>query len=265
MTVITLTTDFGPGSHYSGQMKGVISSRAPQAAVVDLCHTIRRHDIAQAAMIIESSWRFFPAATIHIVVVDPGVGGGRQIILLTVDGHYFIVPDNGVVSRLPLAHPQARCFVVQRPDLYLNPLSRTFHGRDIMAPVAAHLASGGRPADYGPQISIRRLITLPPIPPPKFEAGRLNGVILDIDSFGNIITNIKAADLARLAGPPAARLNNHRITLMVESYEQAAPGGALLIINSSDALEIAVNQGRAADLLEAEIGMPVIIEANSKI
>ncbi|MFW8602108.1 SAM hydrolase/SAM-dependent halogenase family protein [Desulfobacterota bacterium M19] len=265
MTVITLTTDFGSGSHYSGQMKGVISSRAPRATVVDLCHTIRRHDIAQAAMIIESSRRFFPAATIHIVVIDPGVGGERQIILLTVDDHYFIAPDNGVLSRLPLAHPQAKCFIVQRPDLYIKPLSRTFHGRDIMAPAAAHLASGGRPADLGPEISPRRLITLPLPPAPEFKEGRLSGVILDIDFFGNITTNIKAADLAPLSGPLTARLNNHKITLMAESYEQAAPGGTLLIINSSDALEIAVNQGRAADLLEAEIGMPVIIEAGGGI
>ncbi len=264
MTVITLTTDFGPGSHYSGQIKGVLSSRAPRAAVVDLCHTIRRHDIAQAAMIIESSRRFFPPAAIHIVVVDPGVGGGRQIVLLTVDDHYFIAPDNGVLSRLPLTHPQARCFIVQRPDLYLKPLSRTFHGRDIMAPAAAHLASGRRPEDFGPEISPRRLISLPLIPPPEFEEGRLRGVILDIDSFGNIATNIKAADLAHLSTPLAARLNNHKITLMAESYEQAAPGRPLLIINSSDALEIAVNQGRAADLLQAEIGMPVIIEADGR-
>ncbi len=265
MAIITLTTDFGPGSHYGGQMKGVLSSQAPRAAVIDLCHTIRRHDIAQAAMIIASSWRFFPAAAIHIVVVDPGVGGERQIILLTVDGHYFIAPDNGVLSRLPLAHPQARCFIVQRPDLYLKPLSRTFHGRDIMAPAAAHLASGGQPADFGPEISPRRLITLPLIPPPKFEGGKLSGVILDIDSFGNITTNIKAADLAHLSTPLAARLNSHKITLMAESYEQAAPGRPLLIINSSDALEIAVNKGRAADLLQAEIGMPVILEASGRI
>ncbi len=265
MTVITLTTDFGPGSHYGGQMKGVISSRAPRATIVDLCHTIRRHDIAQAAMIIASSWRFFPAAAIHIVVVDPGVGGGRQIILLTVNGHYFIAPDNGVLSHLPLAHSLAKCFIIQRPDLYLKPLSRTFHGRDIMAPVAAHLASGGQPADCGPEISPRRLITLPLIPPPKVKDGQLHGIILDIDSFGNIITNIKAADLTPLSGPLAGRLNNHKITLMAESYEQAAPGRALLIINSSDTLEIAVNKGRAADLLGAGIGMPVIIEAGGRI
>ncbi len=264
MALITLTTDFGPGSRYSGQMKGVISSRAPRAAIIDLCHTIRRHDIAQAAMIIESSWRFFPAAAIHIVVVDPGVGGARQIILLTVGGHYFLTPDNGVVSRLPLNHPQVRCFIVQRPDLYLSPLSRTFHGRDIMAPVAAHLALGERPEDYGPEISPRQLITLPLPPPPAWDGGQLRGIITDIDSFGNIITNIKTADLALLSTPFSARLNNTRINLMAESYEQAAPGRPLLIINSSDSLEIAVNQGRAADLLEAEIGMPLIIEADGK-
>ncbi len=264
MTVITLTTDFGPDSHYSGQMKGVISSRAPRAAVIDLCHTIRRHDVAQAAMIIASSWRFFPPAAIHIVVVDPGVGGERHIILLTVGGHYFITPDNGAVSRLPLNHPETRCFIVQRPDLYLKPLSRTFHGRDIMAPVAARLSLEGRAQDYGPEIPPRRLITLPLPPPPKFNSGRLRGVITDIDYFGNITTNIKSADLARLSTPFSARLNNTRITLMAESYEQAAPGRPLLIINSSDSLEIAVNQGRAADLLQAEIGMPVIIETDDR-
>lgn len=259
--IITLTTDFGLADGYVAAIKGVILSRTPAATIVDLCHAIRPQDILQAAYIIKDTFDSFPAGAIHVVVVDPGVGSERGIIVLAAHGHLFLGPDNGVFSLL--IGPGAQAFLANRPDLHRQPLSRTFHGRDIMAPLAAHLAAGHRPEALGSPIALEQLSVLQ-APLSSFSAvtRQVYGCVIRIDHFGNLITNISQGEVEQLgAGPSALRLTvgPHYISSCRESYSQAAPGQPLMLINSSGLIEIAINQGHAASSLAIKIYDSVIL------
>lgn len=260
LPLITLTTDFGLADEYVGVMKGVIACRAPQARVIDLCHAVPPQDIRHAAYLLQASWRYFPPATLHVVVVDPGVGSERRVVLLTMDHGRFLAPDNGVLTPL-LDEPDCRAHAVTNSALFLAPLSSTFHGRDLFAPVAAALATGTPPAAAGPALDPSALVRLP-IAQPRIDpaAGTVDGEVVAIDRFGNLITNLSRACLAALAdhpGPPLVSLDGRPLGTIRRAYADAAPGEALALFGSRDTLEIAINQDHAARNLGAAIGSRV--------
>jgi len=263
--IITLTTDFGLADEYVGVMKGVILARAPAATIVDLCHGVERQDVMGAALLIKSAYAFFPKGTIHIVVVDPGVGSARRLMVLLADGHIFLAPDNGVLSQLLHPDTGAAAYEIQCENNYLSPLSSTFHGRDILAPVAAGLAAGLDPAATGPRLDLRELQKIA-VEKPHIDAGqgKITGKITYRDHFGNLQTNIGEKSLQ---GIWDKRGRSIKITVkekvisgIRDSYAAAAPGDLLAIINSRGFVEIAANQGDAAAILGAGPGDIVVLE-----
>ena len=263
--IITLTTDFGLADEYVGVMKGVILTRAPDAAIIDLSHAIERQNIRQAAWLIKSAYRFFPDRTIHVVVVDPGVGSRRKLILLQSDEHLFLAPDNGVLTLLLAPEYFQAAYEVQCEQYYLTPVSSTFHGRDILAPVAAQLAAGLEPAAAGPAIS-RQTLEMVAKGAVKTDRGRgsITGEIIGRDHFGNLRTNIEADSLRKLYGKDAstARVSVKGKTIIgvQDAYDAEAPGEILAIIGSRGFLEIAVNRGDAARILDAVTGDTVTVD-----
>lgn len=262
--IITLTTDFGLVNEYVGVMKGVILARAPQATIVDLSHAIERQNIRQAALLIKSAFRFFPDKTIHLVIVDPGVGSNRKLILLQTERHLFLGPDNGVLGLLLEAEHFQAAYEVQCEQYYLAPMSATFHGRDILAPVAAHLAAGLDPAAVGPVIA-RQTLKKPELAEARIDSiqATITGEITGKDHFGNLQTNITASSLNKLCGKEKSKalvtIGNETIAGIQTAYVHKAPGEILAIVGSRGVLEIAVNQGNAATLLDAGIGDEVTI------
>ena len=263
--IITLTTDFGLADEYVGVMKGVILARAPAATIVDLCHGVERQDVMGAALLIKSAYAFFPKGTIHIVVVDPGVGSQRRLMLLLADGHLFLAPDNGVLSLLLAPDSGAAAYEIQCEHYYLSPLSSTFHGRDILAPVAAALAAGLDPAEPGPRLDLRDLHRIAAEEPQiDAEQGKITGKIISRDHFGNLQTNINEKCLQGLWDKRdrgiKITIRGRVISVIRDFYAAAAPGELLAIINSRGFVEIAVNQGDAAVNLKAGPGETVVLE-----
>ncbi len=269
--VITLTTDFGTDDVYVATMKGVILSINPRVAIVDICHAIQPQNIAQAAFVLSTAYHYFPEGTIHIVVVDPGVGTERRAVLLVTPSAFFIAPDNGVLSYIieeaslelegqssigegqrQLGHG-LQAFALTNPHFWCYPVSATFHGRDIFAPVAAHLSSGIPVQDFGEPIDT--LFTFP-LPRPQIkEDGVLAGYVIHIDHFGNLITTFKQEDLPK--GRIFIEVAGHIIEGISQSYAEASE--LLAIIGSSGNLEISLKNGNAARLLRAKIGNEVSI------
>ncbi len=249
--VITLTTDFGTADPYVGIMKGVILRINPQVIIVDLCHEIAPQNIAQATFLLKTAFRFFPPQTIHVVVVDPGVGGKRRAIILRTGEAYFIAPDNGVLSGVLEESTDYQAFSISNPKFWLHPVSSTFHGRDIFAPVAAHLSRGVPLEQFGEPAS--DLVTLP-LPRPEVKGDLIVGQVIHIDHFGNLITNIEEE---LLKGELSLEIQGHRIGKLSPCYE--AGEELLALIGSTGNLEIAVKNGSAAERLKARIGTPVRI------
>ena len=265
--IITLTTDFGLADEYVGVMKGVILSRAPGTTIIDLSHAIERQNIRQAALLIKSAYRFFPKNTIHLVVVDPDVGTKRKLILLQADGHFFLAPDNGVLGLfLEPEHFQA-AYEVQCEKYYLTPVSTTFHGRDILAPVAAHLTAGLDPKAVGPVIALQTLNIIERAEV-KIDRnkGTIVGEIINVDHFGNLQTNISGSSLNEFNEVDSSKvkvlLKGKAIVGIQGAYAHKARGEMLIILGSRGFLEIAINQGNAAISLGAGIGDSVKIEVN---
>jgi len=264
MSIITLLTDFGVSDEFVGVMKGVILSVNPAARIVDITHAVDPQDILQAAFLIHAAWSYFPTGTVHVVVIDPGVGSRRSIVAVQKEGHIFLAPDNGVLTLLLEAHGIEEAVRVENPDFFLHPVSDTFHGRDIFAPVSAHLSAGLVLRQLGTDILPRQLTRLSI---PKSKAIRpnvLSGVILSVDRFGNLITNIHQSELKRIDEPsdgrvPEITIGNQTIIGIHRSFHQAPAGGSLAIIGSRRYLEIAVNRGNAAALFNAKRGDPVCV------
>ena len=256
--VITLTTDFGTRDAFVGIMKGVILRAAPRAHIVDLTHGIPPQNVVAGAYALASAVRFFPGGTIHVAVVDPGVGTRRRALAVETDDGWFVGPDNGIASLAAPASKVRRVFDVSRSRVRLRPVSRTFHGRDVFAPVAAALAAGIDPASLGrPTKAMERL----PERTARRRGRTLVGEVLFQDVFGNLATSITRADLAR-AGFLGRRLSitidGHVIPLR-SSYASVPAGRAVGLVNSADLVEIAVNRGSAADALAIGIGARVTI------
>lgn len=258
MTIITLTSDFGLSDPYVGIMKGVLLSRAPEAKLVDLSHQLPPQDINAAGHTLQAALPFFPAATIHVAVVDPGVGSSRQIICLACHDQLLLAPDNGLLS--PFLSQADWCRQVSNKNLFLSPLSATFHGRDIFAPVAAALATGLDPAQLGVRLELDSLQQHRPAEP-LLSPGEILGEISHIDHFGNCLTTITTSHLPEQS-------KHHRLTVhlagltisgLVHSYSQGIPDQALALISSTNQLEIALPNDSAAKKLQLFVGQPIKI------
>lgn len=264
MSIITLLTDFGLNDEYVGTMKGVILSVNPSATIIDITHNIDPHDIIQAAFTIKSSYKFFPEGTVHLVVVDPGVGGSRTIIAIEMAGHTFLAPDNGILTLLVEERNIDKIIRVDNKKFFLKSISQTFHGRDIFAPVSAHISSGIKINDIGTPINKNELVKLS-IPEPRIsDKGELVGTIVSIDHFGNLITNIDSNCLKNFCRPefrkkPEINIANSKISGLSESYENSSPNSPLIIVGSRGYLEIAINCGSAKSYFKAEKGNTITV------
>ncbi len=261
--IITLTTDFGLRDEYVGVMKGVILSRAPQATIIDLTHNIQPHDIRDASIIIQSAYSYFPSGTVHLVVVDPGVGSGRNILAVEADDHFFIAPDNGTLSTILTETTNHRVHQVTNLDLFTDQVSSTFHGRDIMTPIAAALADGMDISFVGPAISVEDSVKMvQPGVRISTDGRQLTGEVIHIDHFGNIRTSISRSALqdhlnTRL---PSIIIGDHTIYEISTSYSEQDQGRPVALFDSRNYLEIAVNRGDAAKVLACRIGDVVTIQ-----
>ncbi len=270
--LITLLTDFGENGTYVGAMKGVMLGIVPGATLVDISHQVSPQDIQQAASILAGVYAYYPAHTVHLIVVDPGVGSTRRAIAMQTGRGLFVAPDNGVLSYVQRAEPDARVVVLENSQYWRPNPSHTFHGRDIFSPAAAHLAAGvplqelGSPCDDAVQL---------PVPPLEVGAGFVRGEIVRIDHFGNALTNITELqwldeDTVELVPPHAAPLRFdarrarvmfgwHTLSGMHQTYSRVSIGQALVLVGSSGELEISVNQGRAEEKLGIKVGDPVTL------
>ncbi len=262
--IITLTTDFGLKDPYVGQMKGAILKRNISSRIFDLTHAINPHDILAGAVTIRTSYRYFPDGTIHLVVVDPEVGSQRGILAAKGDNHLFIAPDNGLLSLLVKDEKIQRIHRVENSSLFPAEVSGTFHGRDIMAPVAAALAAGLPIDRVGPEVSFSDCVQLD-IPEPEIDNNRISGQMLHIDHFGNIKTNITTRHLSRFqpATFTGITISNYTINAISSTYNDQPPGELVALIDSSGYLEIAVNRGNAAELTGCSAGDPIIVQYGS--
>jgi S-adenosyl-L-methionine hydrolase (adenosine-forming) len=256
--VITITTDFGHKGPFVGVMKGVILSRHPQARLIDLTHEIVVHWPAEAGFWLSRAHGYFPSGTVHVAVVDPGVGTSREIVVVTAGGHAFLAPDNGLLAPLAGRTADARIIRVEASALArigIHNVSATFHGRDIFAPLAAELAAGRlRPEELGEVVD-----TLVPswVEEPTVTAHAVAGVVISIDHFGNLITNIEAGLLKHFAAPQV-HSGNH-VFRLERTYADSRPGEYLALVNSFGVVEIACAEGSAASGLGLGRGAPVSV------
>jgi len=253
--VITLTTDFGLSDHFVGTMKGVILGICPEARIVDISHDVGAYAITEGAFLLAQAYRYFPRGTVHVVVVDPGVGTARRAILAEAAGQYFVAPDNGVLSMIYLQEKH-KVRWVSAEKYFLKPVSRTFHGRDIFAPVGAHLARGVAPAKFGKLITdYMRLNFEKPV---RTARRGWTGTILKIDRFGNLITNFPAADFPDLeARPFELSVGLETVARFARNYAERGPGELFVIVGSSGYLEVSASQASAAKMLGCGVGAPV--------
>ncbi|MCG6879850.1 MAG: SAM-dependent chlorinase/fluorinase [Deltaproteobacteria bacterium] len=251
MGIITLLTDFGLKDPYVGIMKGVILGLNRAVSIVDLTHRIKPGDINGAACVLQESFSFFPPSTIHVAVVDPGVGTDRRPILVKSRNHFFVGPDNGLFWPIIQSDPQVLMVHLTNQNYFLPRISRTFHGRDIFAPVAGHLSLGIDPLAMGERFT--NPIRLPH-ETPTLKGDTLLGRAVRVDYFGNVITNIHREELARFLGnrQMLIRVGKETIEGVVNTYADGPKGKLLALFGSTDHLEIAVNSGRADRLLNID-------------
>jgi S-adenosyl-L-methionine hydrolase (adenosine-forming) len=258
--IITLTTDYGLNDHLVGTMKGVILGIQPEARIVDVSHQVTPFDILDGALIIGGAYSYFPPRTVHVVVVDPGVGSHRRPILVTADQFVFVAPDNGVLSLVYDREPSATVRHITSEHYFRRPTSNTFHGRDIFAPVAAWVTKNVSAESFGDPVTDFVRFALPR---PRVADNVLRGVVLRVDTFGNLMTNLTPKDFPRVIAeglPFRLRTGKAEITRLVQSYSQGQPGEPLAILGSGGFLEISVNQGNAAQTCGAGRGTEVVLE-----
>jgi S-adenosylmethionine hydrolase len=269
MPVITLLTDFGLNNEYVGAMKGVILSVNPLATVVDIHHQIDPYDTISAAYQVKAYYSFFPSGTIHIIVVDPGVGGNRRILAVQVNDHIFLSPDNGVLSLVLDGADIKKIHHVENTNYFLKPVSHTFHGRDIFAPVAAHLSLGKELGKIGRPVDIHQICLLDFEKAFFSDEGQLVGRVVSVDRFGNLITNIENHTIDQMLGSVShermeVRIHHQRIKGLSSSFDQAAPKAPLAIIGSRGYLEIAINCGSAQNFFGVANGDRVYVSLSVK-
>lgn len=256
--LITLTTDFGSGSHYVAAAKGVILALNPDVRILDLSHDIPAQDLRQAAFFLAATLPYFPPETLHVVVVDPGVGGQRSILYVELANLRVLVPDNGCWTWLMEGgRRRPRVIRLTEKRFWRSRVSSTFHGRDIFAPVAANLSLGLDPRDLGPIVNDWVRLERPS---PRHDANGIFGEVLYIDRFGNLLTNIPGEALTLDDRPKRVCVAGVEVPRIVRTYSEAEPGTLISLVSSLEWLEVAVSQGNAAQQLGASIGTPVTIE-----
>jgi len=259
--IITLTSDFGLNDHFVGTMKGVILNICPDAEIVDISHAVQPFDVLDGALAIAQSYAQFPSGAVHIVVVDPGVGSARRPIIVASDRHYFVAPDNGVLSLVYAREERIRVYHVTAGHYFLQPVSHTFHGRDIFSPVGAWLAKGVDLSKFGEEVTDFVRFNLPR--PKALDASTVRGIVLKADRFGNLVTNITPQDLPALFEPscPPFRIvvGQCEVTRICTSYVEGAPNELFCILGSMGFLEIAANRASAAQIAGATKGAEVTV------
>jgi S-adenosyl-L-methionine hydrolase (adenosine-forming) len=259
--MITLTTDFGLTEHYVGAMKGVIYSINPAVQLVDITNAVQSFDILDGAIAISQAYSYFPKDTVHVVVVDPGVGGARRPIIATVGQYLFVAPDNGVLSLVYEREERVTVRHITSDHYFHQPVSNTFHGRDIFAPVAAYLSKGVDTAKFGEEITDFVRFAAPR--PKPVGNNQWKGLVLKTDKFGNLVTNITAKDIPQIFDGSAnafkITIGKAEITKLCSSYSQAAQGELFAIVGSAGFLEISANKGAASRLAGADKGSEVVL------
>jgi hypothetical protein len=256
--IVTLITDFGLEAEYTGALKGAILSANPRCQVVDVTHQIPPQDILRASFLLENSYPYFPEGTVHLVVVDPGVGTRRRPLILKRRGNFFVGPDNGVFTGVLSTPGECAGYEISEKKWFRKPVSATFHGRDLFGPVAGHLAAGLPPQRFGPRVSGFAEARWPR---PEWIGNRLTGRILWIDGFGNLLSNISREQHGLTLAQRRWRISGKRwrIEALSKTYGEGRPGEPLALFGSSGYLELAVNGGRAADGLGMKPGDPLVI------
>jgi hypothetical protein len=264
MAVVTFITDFGIEDEYVGVMKGAVLRANPRVTLVDISHHIPPFDVLAAARMLAASFAFFPEKTVHVTVVDPGVGSNRAIVAFDMAGHRFLAPDNGIPFYLTehrSVDGMVRLEMNERGD---NPVSATFHGRDLFAPAAARLAGGVPLSELGPVIDPAELVIAPAPSTRMSSDGRVSGTIVAVDHFGNLITDLARQTLERSwgrleDGALVATVGHGRVRGLFSHYDQGASGEPLMVVGSRGFLEISVNRGSARDLFQAARGDEVVV------
>lgn len=256
--IVTLITDFGGAGEYVGALKGAILRVNPDCHVVDLTHQVEPQNLLQAAFILQNTYPFFPPGTVHLVVVDPGVGTRRKAVVVKREEHLFVSPDNGVLGGILGRKETALGYEIRERKYFLSPVSDTFHGRDIFAPVAGHLSLGLDPSRLGPQV---RALTPLEWPRPRMVKGGLAARILWSDSFGNLITNLARGEYGREldSRPFQIKGKGWKINRVYRTYGEGRPGRPMALFGSGGFLEISVNRGNARNTLGLEPGDPILL------
>jgi S-adenosyl-L-methionine hydrolase (adenosine-forming) len=259
--IITLTTDFGLNDHFIGTVKGVILSIVPEAVIVDISHSVQAFDVLDGALTISQAYSYFPVGTTHVVVVDPGVGSERRAIIASTERHYFVAPDNGVLSMVFEREERMWVRQITAQHYFLQPRSDTFHARDVFAPIAAYLAKGVDPEKMGEEIQDYVKFASPK--PKAINENTLRGVVLKVDRFGNLVTNITPQDAPMLfeEHPQDFKIvvGKKEINSMQKIYANARPGELFGILGSMGYLEVAANRGSAYQLIGSGKGTEVMV------
>ena len=257
--IITLTTDFGASDHLVGAMKGVILNINPAARIVDINHSVVPFDILDGALSLANAYRFFPSRTIHVIIVDPGVGTDRRPILVSGEKQFFVAPDNGVLSMI---YEREACTVrhITAEHYFLNPVSPTFHGRDIFAPTAAWLSKAFQTEAFGEVVTDFVRFAMPKA---KSSGQAVKGVVLRVDAFGNLMTNFTAEDIpigALGGGAIKLAVNGKQVAKFAQTFASGNPGEPIAVLGSAGYVEIAVNRGSAARTLGVNRGAEVTLD-----
>lgn len=254
---ITLTTDFGTRDSYVAQMKGVILGIVPNAVIVDVTHEVPQGDVRQASWILEQIFDVFPEDSVHIVVVDPGVGSERRLLALEARGQRFLAPDNGCLSEIVRSSGPGQAYWLNREHLWRKSVSSTFHGRDILAPIAAHWVRGSLPSEFCTEIALEELVILPACEATRETEG-LSGEVVAVDHFGNLLTNIRVAAFGEVQLEDCVVTSGNTTVRGIDRFYSARPEGSLVaLFGSSGRLEVAVRNGSAAAKLKIGVGMSV--------
>lgn len=256
---IALLTDFGSRDYFVGAMKGVILSIERNAQIIDITHEIAPQEIRAAALTLRACFRDFPEKTIFVAVVDPGVGSKRRVVLVETEKYFFIAPDNGLLSFIFNETNDFRVFEITNKEFFHNPVSNTFHGRDIFAPAAAHLSIGAKPEEFGKEIS--DFIKFAETKPRKINELQIEAEIIHTDHFGNLITNLKKENLPEKF---VLKIGGKKIKKMQIYYAEAEKSEVFMIFGSAEFLEIVAFQDSAKEILGAKVGDKIIVEMHSK-
>ena len=260
--IVTLTTDFGLNDHFVGTVKGVILNITPEAEIVDICHSVKAFDVLDGALTIAQAYSYFPAGTVHLVVVDPGVGTARRALVANTERHRFVAPDNGVLSLIYSREERCQVHHITAEHYFLQPVSQTFHARDVFAPVVAYLAKGVAPEKFGEAIVDFSRLELPE--PTLVNPSTLRGVVLKVDRFGNLVTNMTPQNAGPLfqTPPPPFRIvvGKHEIRSLKAAYADGVPGELFAILGSMGYLEIAARQASAARVLGPGAGAGLAVD-----